>query len=585
MNEVLKGAIELSLKTLKIEAGDFAIEHPADTSHGDYSTNVAMVVAKSVGSNPREVAEKIKSELEKVSGSDTGILSDVEKIEIAGPGFINFFLKKDFFKKKISEILTDENFGKNSNLQGKKIILEYTDPNPFKLIHIGHMMSNAIGESLSRLTEAQGAEVKRANWQGDIGLHVACAVWGMVKHRQAFPHDTDTLEDKMHFLGQSYAYGATEMKEDENVKKEIQDINKKLFTYVDSGIPSSEKDHELGLYYDKGRKWSLEYFETIYEKLGTKFDFYFYESEEGKHGKQTVLDHVDDGVFDKSDGAVVYKGEKKGLHTRVFINSQGLPTYEAKELGLAQAKFEKFPYDESFIVTANEIDEYFKVLLAVMSDVYPEIGKKTHHISHGFLKLPTGKMSSRTGQVVSAVDMIEDATEIVLEKMKGRDFDSHDQKLEIAEMIAIAGIKYSILKQSPGKDIIFDKEKAFSFEGDSGPYIQYTAVRAKSIVLKAKVAGVKFDQNMPDDWSVTEVEKLLYQFPEIVERAYAERAPQIVVTYVTELASAFNSFYANNQIVDEGDKTSGYKVALTEAVRLVLVKGLWLVAIKVPERM
>lgn len=579
MNMVLKEAIELSLKKLNIQANEFVIEHPSDTTHGDYSTNVAMSVAKSIGSNPKEVAEKIKAELENSS------IDIVEKIEIAGPGFINFFLKKDFFKKKIIEILNNDDFGNNENLKGKKIILEYTDPNPFKLFHIGHMMTNVMGESFARITEAQGADVKRANWQGDIGLHVACAVWGMIKHRQAFPHETDSLVDKVTFLGHSYAYGATQMKEDEEVKKEIQEINKKLFNYVDEDISSNEKDHEIGLYYDKGREWSLDYFETMYEKLGTKFDLYFFESKESKRGKETVLKHVEDGIFKESEGAFVYKGEKKGLHTRVFINSFGLPTYEAKELGLAEAKYEKFKYDESYIITAKEIDEYFKVLVEVMKEVFPNLGEKTHHISHGLMKLSSGKMSSRTGDVVTAEDMIEDVTENVLEKMKDREFSSHDEKLKTAEIISIAGIKYSILKQSPGKDIIFDKEKALSFEGDSGPYIQYTAVRANSIVEKAKASGIKIDQDMPDDWEVTEVERLLYQFPEIVERAYVERAPQIVVTFVTELASVFNSFYANNQIVDSNDKNSGYKVALTEAVRIVLTKGLDLVAIKVPKKM
>ncbi len=459
-----------------------------------------------------------------------------------------------------------EEFGETKLFEGEKIMVEYTDPNPFKEFHIGHLMSNAVGESISRIIEKNGAEVKRVNWQGDVGLHVAKAIWGKIQ------------EPSMTW-GEAYAYGAKKF--DDN-KEEIVSINKKIYERTDENI------NKL---YDDGRKDSLEAFEIIYERLGTKFNHYFFESKEGVEGKKIVEEHIKDGVFEESDGAVIFRGENFGLHTRVFINSEGLPTYEAKELGLNKKKFEvESDLSRSIIVTGNEIKDYFKVLLKVISLILPEVAKKTEHLPHGMLRLSEGKMSSRTGNIITAENLIDQVKEKVLEKIKDRDF-SDEEKNEISEIVAIGAIKYSILRQAIGGDIIFDFEKSISFEGDSGPYLQYTAVRAKSVLEKAKyeVQSTRYEENKKfeiKNWETAEVERLLYRFPEIVERAGREYAPHHIVTYLTALAAAFNSFYAKEKIIDpENPEASAYKAILTEALYHTLKNGLSLLAIKVPERM
>ena len=294
------------------------------------------------------------------------------------------------------------------------------------------------------------------------------------------------------------------------------------------------------------------------------------------------------GVFEKSEGAIVFKGEQYGLHTRVFVTSQGLPTYETKELGLTKRKIEVYPFDLSIVVTANEQNDYFKVLLKVIEFVFPAIANKMRHISHGFLRLTSGKMSSRKGSVVTGESLIKEMEEMIDAKIAERDLTA-DEKKTIRQKVAIAAIKFTILKQSSGSDIIFDPEKSLSFEGDSGPYLQYSAVRAQSVLHKAQKEGVVVAkgkisaEKIPEN--ISDFEKLLSRFPDITERATVELAPQKIVTYLLELASAFNAYYANNKIVDATDQFSSYKVALTQSFVQIMTSGLLLLGISVPEKM
>ncbi len=532
---------------------DFTVEHPADPKNGDYYTNAALVLSKKTKENPRELAEKIISKIKK--------MPEIEKAEMAGAGFINFYLSRKFFADSIAEILEKkENFGKNKNLSGQKVMVEYTDPNPFKEFHIGHLMSNTIGESISRMVEACGAEVKRACYQGDVGMHAAKAIYGYLKQKD---------------WRIAYAYGSQMYESDDKVKEEVLEINKKLY---------ERSDDELNKIYDEGKRASLEKFEEIYKKLGTAFNYYFFESETAKLGKEIVEENLGN-VFEKGEkGATVFHAEKFNpkLHTRVFINSEDLPTYEAKELGLAKLKYAKFPYDRSIVITGNEVDQYFQVLLEAMKRVFPELAQKTRHISHGMLRLPSGKMSSRTGDVITAESLLAIISEKVTKKVKETNRGGMTE--EFITQVAVAALKYSILKQSIGSDIIYDFEKSISFEGDSGPYLQYSYARARSVAEKAEKEGVLMNlENIPEN--ISEPEKLLYIFPEIVERSTREFEPHHVATYLIDLARAFNAYYSNTKIVGKEDPRSPFKVALTEAFSIVIKNGLRLLGIRAPEKM
>ncbi len=550
----MKGEIKKIIeKAIGGETPNFSVEVPGEKSHGDYATNVALALSKKLGKNPREVAQEIIANI--------GTQKLFEKIEVAGPGFINFYLSREFFAGELAEILKTKGkpaFAKASAWRGKKVIVEYTDPNILKEFHIGHLMSNAIGESVSRIFEFQGAKIKRANYQGDVGMHVAKAMWGKMKS----PEKT---------WAEAYAFGATEYESNETAKQEVVILNKKIF---------DASDKVVNKLYQQGRKESLAYFEKIYKKLGTKFDRLFFESEVARIGKKIVEDGLQKGIFETGEkGAIVFKGEKLGLHTRVFINSEGLPTYEAKDLALPRLKYTYFKYDKSVIITASEQNAYFDVMLAALKQLSPDLAEKTHHIGHGMMRLPEGKMSSRTGKVVTAEFLIENVKAAVSKKAADKNLDEATK-----EQIAIGALKYSILKQSIGSDIIFDLEKSVSFEGDSGPYLQYSYVRAISVGKKAQGERVKASlKNVPAE--IGALEKMMARFPEVVEKAGAEYEPHVITLYLTELAREFNNYYAHNKIVDREDEFSPYKVALAEAFSGIMKNGLWLLGIEAPGKM
>ncbi len=551
------------------------LDHPGEQKFGDYFTNVAMILFKSLGAttkSPLELAQKIAEKIQEdlKSSKETYI----ERVEAVQPGFINFYLTKKFFTDSVAEVLEKNMwFGKTTGLWNKKIIIEYTDPNAFKQFHIGHLMSNAIGESLSRIFEFQDAKMTRAVYGSDVGRNVAMCIWGIRQLKDEFP-ENGTLSEQVTFIGKAYVLGATAFEENEQAKAEIQALNRTIY---------EKSDEEINRVYNWGKEVSVKHFNEMFTKLGTRFDHTFWESEVADEGKMIVLNALEKGIFEESDRAIIFRGENYGLHNRVFINSQGLPTYEAKELGLTKKKFEINDFTQSVVITGNEQTDYYKVVLKAIEMIYPEIAQRTKHITHGLMRFASGKMSSRKGNVVTGESFIEDVEEIIKEKIKDRDYTDAEKK-DIIEKVAIGAIKYSILRQSPGKDIIFDEDQSLSFEGDSGPYLQYTYVRAKSILAKAEKEGIT-PKAHNGTAEISNVEKLLYMFPEMVERAAHDYAPNYIATYLIALAAEFNSYYAQNKIVDSKDTESPYRVALTEAVAHVLKNGLHILGIQAPEKM
>lgn len=553
---------------------------PEESAFGHYSTNVAMRLAKARGKNPLDLAKELAAAIAEKTPSGF-----FEKVEAAPPGFINFWLSKKTLQDELKKVSADERFGTGEAMKGKTVMVEFTDPNPFKLFHIGHLMSNTIGESFARIYEAAGARVIRANYQGDVGLHVAKAIWGMQEmpdrnDKKKMPDESDSLVKKMAFLGEAYALGSTAYETKSDVKDAIIAINEKIYSRSDAKI------NEL---YDIGRAWSLAYFETVYERLGTKFDRYFFEGEMAKEGTAVVLAHKD--IFTESEGAVIFPGEKYGLHTRVFISSKGLATYEAKELGLNKKKFELYPLDFSIIVTGNEIVDYFKVLLKAMELIMPDIAAKTRHVPHGMLRLPSGKMSSRTGDVITAEELLDQAREKLHVRVSEKSgFDEKERDM-VTEAIAVGAVKYSILKQNPGQDIIFDFEKSLSFEGDSGPYVQYAYARLKSILRKAhdesRVANHKSQESSSQ--LDTEIEFALIRkiliFPDTVSRAGEFNAPSGLATYLYKLAAVANKFYETTPILKDDDASRrNARLMLVEAAARTLASGLGLLGIKALEK-
>lgn len=565
---MLKKVIQRALTDLGLPVVDFVLEHPKDLSHGDWATNTALILAKQVGEKPVVVAEKLATFLKEKN------IEGVEKIEIAGPGFINFTLSRSVFSDLLQSAVK-EDWGRNKTASGKKILIEYTDPNPFKPFHIGHLMTNAIGESLARLAEYADAKVLRANYQGDVGLHVAKALYGL--EQKEAPDKSLSISAQAQYIGECYVYGSNGYEESLDIKAAIDAINKKVYEKSDTAI------NKL---YDWGREVTLKAFEEIYKTLGTQFDYYFFESEMAEKGSVLVHEYLEKGVFEESDGAIVFKAEKYNpkLHTRVFITSQGLPTYETKEIGLTKTKFEKENPDTSIVITAVEQKDYMAVATEAMRQIDASLAERMRHITHGMMRFASGKMSSRKGNVITGESLIADAKGLVTEKIAGRDLEQAT-KDTLINTVAVAAIKFAILRQAIGGDIIYNEEQAVSFEGDSGPYLEYSAVRAQTLLQKGFILGIKPSLEAPALGTET-LEKMIARFPEVVMHAQEEYAPHLVVSYLIELAQLFNSWYGDEKIIDEGDKSStSYKLFVTEAVQRTLTNGLWLLGIKVPEKM
>jgi arginyl-tRNA synthetase len=539
---------------------EIQIDRPKDSAHGDWMTNVAFVIAKELQKSPVAVAEELAGEINAVANEA------VARAEAVAPGFVNFILHRNALVNMVRQIMTDkDSYGKNTTLVGQKVMVEYTQPNPFKPFHIGHLMSNTIGESLAHIMSFCGATVVRANYQGDVGPHVAKSLWAI----QKFEYDINNIDE----IGKAYAKGHEAYESDVKAKEEIQAINKAIYMCSDEALMKL---------YVIGRQKTLERFEEIYAILGTKFDVYYFESETWKKGAQIVHDHMGD-IFEESDGAIIFDAEKYGLHKRVFITAQGLPTYEAKDVGLAMLKKETHPSDVYFTTTAVEQDEYFKVVKKAIELVDASFEGKIYHISHGMMQLSTGKMSSRKGNVITGESLIVDAQKVARKKMSERAID--DKREETVNAIAVAGIKFSILKQHIGKNVVYDAGTALSFDGDSGPYVQYTYARCRSVIAKAQEKNIIPSLVDVCDASIV-LERLLTQFPDVVARANAEHAPHHIATHLIKCAHEFNAYYAKKIFIDAKDhRQSAYRIALAQTVAQVLKNGLTLLGISAPEKM
>jgi arginyl-tRNA synthetase len=329
--------------------------------------------------------------------------------------------------------------------------------------------------------------------------------------------------------------------------------------------------------YDFGKKLNLSYFEHVSHRLGSRFDSFIFESEAGEVGEKIVRQNVPK-VFTESDGAIIYEGEKDGLHTRVFINKEGYPTYEAKDIGLLSLKFGTFHPDLSIFITDHQQSSHFDVVLSASLNIDPDWKNKSKHIPHGRMTFKGAKMSSRLGNVPLATDILSAVSEEALSHMEKEDS-------FLAEKIAIAAIKFTILKSEAGKNINFDPETSLSFEGDSGPYVQYTFARCNSLLEKAKTAGIEKSETADESWEPSELEKTLYKFPEIVENSVANFAPHHVAIYLLELSRAFNSWYGRTKVIDTENKNAGLYLALVEKTSYALKNGLYILGIDAPERM
>jgi len=540
--------------------------YPPNPEMGDISLP-SFEVAKELKQNPRELIDNLISKIK----SDKIIVG----VKFVGP-YLNFVINKEYLiEEVINEVnKSKENFGSNDNLKKKKIMIEYAHPNPFKSFHIGHLRNIILGESIARIIESQGAEVVRVNYQGDVGMHIAKCIWAFKEvDPKKYPK---TADEKVALLGKCYAEGAKAFEEDQ--------VAKQLITYINKQIYEGE-DKDIKKLWELGKKWSFEKFHEIYKRLDTHFEREYMESEVMVIGEKQVEKALKKNILEKSEGAVIFNGKKYDLDTRVFLNSEGLPTYEGKELGLAMSEFEDFgKIDLCIHNVAIEQISFFKVTFKVQELLDAKKFKdKQYHNAYEFVGLKSGKMSSRKGQVIFGNDIMNQAVEKIEEKTKNKDLKNIE---DLYEKIGVGAVKYSFLKISPFKYLAFDLDESVSFEGDSGPYLLYTYARIQSIFRKA---GVKKTKKQNLDSLTDEKEKYLTlkiaKYPEVVEKAAQNYDPSEIAKYVFELTKEFNDYYHSVQILKSDEDVKQARLVLLDSVGQVIKNGLNLLGIDVVDEM
>ncbi|MBQ9180835.1 arginine--tRNA ligase, partial [Candidatus Saccharibacteria bacterium] len=460
---------------------------------------------------------------------------------------------------------------------GQTIICEFSDPNPFKVLHVGHLYTSVVGDAISRLFEASGARVIRANFGGDVGLHVAKTMYIL--------QQKDISDLKIEDIARCYIEGTAAYDEDELAKTKITELNKEIYKINAEDIHGTP----LSDLYWHGRELSYAYFKDFYAKIGVKFDKFYPESSVAALGLEKVQEQLSRGVYEKSNGAVVFDGEKFGLHTRVFINQEGVPTYEAKDVGLIFTKWEDYHFDKSVVITGSEQLEYMKVVLKSVEQYAPDLVEKTTHLTHGLVKLPGNiKMSSRKGNFLKAVDVLQ----VVADAL-------HAEYPEADPAIALAATKYAFLRYKMGGDIIFNPHESVKMTGNSGPYLLYSAVRAKKILSGkgekvGKTTGAPLSQVSATSAGQSRHSILLnpseralilktLQYQDILAEATRELAPHKLANYLYELAQEFSRFYEKCQVAGSAKETE--RRIYVQAYLNVMTHGLGLLGIDTPEEM
>lgn len=516
-----------------------------DAAFGDIATNVALQLAGRLKCNPRQIAE----ELAEVLRSNP----DFAEVTVAGPGFINVRLSDEALLRQL-QVSAPQQYADTN------VVIETNSPNPFKAMHIGHAMNAVVPDAIANILERAGAQVHRVSYHGDVGLHVGKSMYSLLKYAQGDVQRIAQIPkaERNSFMSRMYAEGAAAYKESEEAKREIDALAAQSFTCDD---PLYRQIYELCL------EWSYQQIDETVARLGNKpIERRFVESAADSRGVAIVKQHTP-AVFTQSNGAYIFEGSKYGSFDNVFVSSNGRGLYAARDLGLMELKNEAFHPDKSIIVTGGEQGQYFKGVIAAAELSDPSLKGQTVNIPTGLVKLTTGKMSSRDGNVIT-IDWI---------------FDQFRQAIEsrgaVATDATIAGaLRYQFLKVKIGSDVIFDINDAVSITGNTGSYLQYAHARAKSILRKIDHAEIK--QLQPEDRILI---RKMGEYSDVVDLATRQLEPHHICQYLFELAQEFNRYYERNRVV--GSELQAHRAGLVAAYTRILADGLALLGIHAPDEL
>ncbi len=543
------------------------IEIPPESRLGDYALP-CFKLCRVLKKEPNEIAAWLISKI--------SLPKEIRDAKVAGP-YINFFVNPDILSKDVIGTILKEknNYGKNKKGKGKSVMVEYSAPNTNKPLHIGHLRNDSIGMSVSKIFENNGFKVIKANLLNDRGIHICKSMLAYRKWGKGRNPNSEKMKPD-HFIGKYYSLYGEKSKENPGLEKEAQTML----------LEWEQKKRNVRALWKKMNKWALQGFRQTYKSFGSEFDVLFYESDFYDKAKPLIEAGLKKGLLVKDEtGAIVADLEKYNLPKKTVLRADGTAIYLTNDLALTKHKFDKYKIVQSIWVVGSEQNTYFKQLFKIFEILGFEWAERCKHLSYGMVFLPEGRLKSREGRVIDADELIEKVENLAREELKKR-YKLKEKELDRrATKIGMAAIKFYMLKVEPVKDMFFDMEKAVSFEGDSGPYIQYSYARARSILRKMKGKGGSADYSKLKSKEEKELIKLLSIYPSIVEDSAEDLQPSKLCQYLLAIASAFNLFYHKFPVLKAEKSTKNARVALVEATSVVLKNGLNLLNIEALEEM
>ena len=558
----------------------------------EFEGDITMVIfslLKVIKGNPQEIGEKIGEYLQKNVGS-------IEKYNVV-KGFLNLVIDNQYFSEALNDILKDKQYGfcpisDNS----PTFLIEYSSPNTNKPLHLGHIRNNLLGFSVANILQAAGNKIHRTQIINDRGIHICKSMIAWKKFGNGeTPENTGLKGDKL--VGNYYVLFDKIYKEQiseqisQGKTKEEAEKQAPIFLEAQEMLRKWEQnDPETIELWKKMNQWVYDGFEVTYKNLGVTFDSYYYESKTYLLGKDIIEKGLKENVFfKKDDGSVWIDLTKEGLDEKLVLRSDGTSVYITQDLGTATERVKDIPNLTGVVYTVgNEQDYHFKVLFLILQKLGYEWAKNLYHLSYGMVELPEGKMKSREGTVIDADDLMQEMTLVAKEisqelgKLEGY---SEAQKQELYKIIGLGALKYFILKIDPKKKIAFNPKETIDFQGNTGPFIQYTYARIQSILRKANL-NETFSNKVTLHSKEKELIKILLLFPEIIQNAAKTYSPAVIANYIYDLVKEFNSFYQNVSILgEENTELRALRVHLAEKVGQVIASGLNLLGIEAPERM
>ncbi len=591
LEQLLTSQVQRIVKSLYgIDADERMIQ--LQKTRPEFEGDITLVVfpyVKAARKAPAQVADEIGQHLV----AESGVIERYNAVQ----GFLNLSVSSRFWIDQLSAIAGDEAYGQLPQ-RNQLMMVEYSSPNTNKPLHLGHVRNNLLGSSIARIQEANGWQVVKTNIVNDRGIHICKSMLAWLKYGNGeTPESSGKKGD--HLIGDYYVRFDKEYRrevaelvangmEEETAKREAP-LMKEAQAML---LKWEQGDEEVRKLWAMMNSWVYAGFDETYKMMGVSFDKIYYESNTYLEGKAEVEKGLQAGKFyRREDGSVWADLTADGLDEKLLLRSDGTSVYMTQDIGTAKLRYQDYPIDKMVYVVGNEQEYHFKVLSILLDRLGFPFGKELVHFSYGMVELPNGKMKSREGTVVDADDlmaqMIADAADISKDKVNTLPDITDEEKKNIARIVGLGALKYFILKVDPRKNMLFNPEESIDFNGNTGPFIQYTYARIRSVLRKASDVG---DISALDALAINDKERALIrrlvEFPAVIKQAGDDFSPAVIANYAYQLACDFNSFYHDYSILNEvDDEKRRFRLILSASVAKVIARAMYLLGIEVPERM